>query len=580
MRAMDAFFEDLAAILSRHLALDREQAAIWIEKPRRPELGDYAFPCFRLAKTLKQPPVAIASRLADELGPVIEETGSFEPPRAIGPYLNFTMKPERLAAYVVQATLEGTHGYGALPSRDETVVIDFSSPNIARPLSIGHLRSTVIGNCLEQLFHHVGYRVVSINYLGDWGTQFGKLLTAYHRWFEGGLEQITVPVLFQLYVRYHQEVEEHPELEDEARAAFKVLEAGDEESLKLWRLFREVSLKGMAPLYELLGVQFKDISGESFYNLAAEQMIDRLIQNNLAEESDGALIIRTGEKNLGPFQLRKSDGSTLYSTRDLAALTDRVEKYDPVKILYVVGSEQRDHFRKLFNVARQFGVPESVELRHVPFGLYRLGKLKISTRAGRVLFMEDVLVKAVELARGLIEEKNPSLKTKDRVAHAVGVGAIIFADLVNDREKNIDFDWEAILNFDGETGPYIQYAHARTCGVLKKGGQRLEIDEQGSASSFDPAATGLLTSEEEQALLRALHAFPESIVNAVSNCRPSCIAQNLITVARMFSRFYHNCPVIQASGEQRAARLMLTRAVKNVLQGGLKLLGIEAPTSM
>jgi len=573
---MDIYRNKIVSILANHLAMDGQEITGWMETPPRPELGDYAFPCFRLAKHFRKSPVAIAAELCTALAPAIAQSGEFEAPRCEGPYINVTVRSAHLAGHVVKAALCGSHGFSALSDRGEIVIVEYSSPNIARPLSIGHLRSTVIGNSLIRLFRHAGYRTVGINYLGDWGTQFGKLLVAYRSWYEGSEEDVTVPVLLELYVRFHQEARERPELDDQAREAFRELEEGDDESLRLWKLFREVSLEGMVPLYDRLSVQFEDMSGESFYNDSSKDMIERVIASGLSEESDGALIVHTSEKNLGPFQLRKSDGTTLYSTRDLAALFDRIERYKPVKILYVVGSEQRDHFRKLFEVATKMGIPPGVEALHVPFGMYRMGSLKKSTRAGRILFMEDVLDKAVELARTLVEEKNPSLPGKDAVAAAVGVGAIIFADLASDREKNIDFDWDTILNFDGETGPYVQYAHARACSVLARAGVASNIEIPSNVETLAAALSGA----EEQVLIRALHRFPAAVLSGVDSFRPSSVTQSLLLIARAFSRFYHNCPVIQATGDQRTARLLLTRAVKTVLHYGLSLLGMQAPSSM
>lgn len=545
-------------------ALSLEQIAALIETPKQDEFGDAAFPCFTLAKQYKKAPVVIAQELADKLS-----HPSFTKVKAVGPYVNVFFNRQIVSNEVLNTILDEKEEYGNLYfGQEKTVVIDYSSPNIAKPFSMGHLRSTMIGNALKHICEKCSYEVVGINYVGDWGTQFGKLITAYKKW---GNEELVredpIRELFKLYVRFHEEVKEYPELEEEGRAWFKKLEDGNEEAVYLWNWFRHESLKEFSRIYELLGVEFSNFQGEAFYNDKMDDLVKLLEEKCLLEESDGAQVVNLEEEGMPPCLIKKSDGATLYATRDLTAALYRQNTYAFDKALYVVGEEQSLHFSQFFTVLKKIGFQWVEGMSHVPFGLILKDGKKMSTRKGKVVLLEEVLEEAIALAKKNIEEKNPNLKKKDEVARQVGVGAVIFHDLKNERMHNIEFSLEKMLKFEGETGPYVQYTHARTCSLLKK--SDVDIEKQDLQ----------LTDDISWTVIKLLHRFPQVVETAFAKYEPSHIAKYLLDVAQAFNKYYGNVRILEENTEKES-RLALVYAVAVVLKEGLRLLGMEAPEEM
>jgi len=570
-----AFKEELSTLLAELTPLTREEAESSLEIPPEPEMGEYAFPCFILARQLKKSPVEIAGELASR----VESRGLLEKAQPVGPYLNFHVNRPRLARELLPAITQGRETvFIGQEGQGKTVVVDYSAPNIAKPFGVGHLRSTVIGNALVRLYKTLGYRVVGINHLGDWGTQFGKLIVAFKHWGDDKkLRDNPVHYLYELYVRFHREVEADPDLEEEARQWFLSLEKDDPDALALWERFRSLSLEEFQRIYAYLGIEFDQYQGESFYNHMLEETVQLAREKGLVKESQGALIADLEPHGLPPCLLQKKDGATLYITRDLAAAIYRYEQYGFDQLLYVVGAEQTLHFRQLFKLLELMGYTWAQNCVHVPFGLIHFKDGRMSTREGKVIFLEDVLQRAVDLAYQVIEEKNPTLESKKEAARMVGLGAVIFGDLVNDRVKDIEFDWDKVLDFSGETAPYIQYSHARICSILRKAfGQEIpEIQPPGDRANLE-----LLTAPEEEQLLLSLARFEEQVKRAAADYKPSYLAHYLVTLARDFNRFYHNCPVLTAGEDRQATRLMLIDAVRIILARGLELLGIEAPREM
>ncbi len=564
---MENFKEQIAVILEGPTGLHREEIKLLLEVPPSPDMGDFAFPCFRLARTFKKGPAEIAAKLAGELG----ESTLLTRVSNAGPYLNFVLKRSVLAEDILSRIREGKQAYGS-SSRGggRAVVIDFSSPNIAKPFGVGHLRSTVIGHSLHRIYTFLGYKAVGINHLGDWGTQFGKTITAYKKWgSEAQLKRDPIGHLLQLYVRFHDEEEKDPQLEEEGRYWFRQLEEGNREALDLWQTFRDLSLREFQRIYRLLGIEFDSYQGESFYNERLAGTIAEIVNKGITRESQGALIVDLGE-DMPPCLLRKKDGATLYVTRDISAALYRFEHYRFAKALYVVGADQVLYFKQFFKVLKLMGLEWADRCQHVPFGLVRFKDGRMSTRKGKVILLEEVLNKAVQLSREIIAEKNPSLEDQETVARQVGIGAIIFGDLSNDRIKDVEFDWEKILDFSGETGPYIQYSHARICSILRKEAPSAKAPVMGEA----------YTAKEEESLLLQLGRFPAAVERAADLNKPSVIARYLIDLARDFNQFYHHCPVLKAEGDLKQARLLLADATREVLARGLYLLGIEAPEKM
>jgi arginyl-tRNA synthetase len=565
---MNKFIEEIVSLISKAVALPADEIREMVEIPPDAKLGDYAFPCFALSKRLKKAPAKIASDLASSLKPakLISEIYS------IGPYLNFKVDKAQLAEFVLMEILNEGENYGSDDSgKNKTVVIDFSSPNIAKPFGIGHLRTTVIGNALYHIYKILGFKVIRINHLGDWGTQFGKVILAYKMWGDEK-EFIKDPIatLYDLYVRFHREEELDPKLEEEARLWFKRLEDGDEEASALWTKFRQYSLEEFNRVYQMLGIEFDAIAGESFYNDMMESTIEELKSNGLAEMSQDALIVNLDRFGLPPCLLKKKDEATLYATRDIAAAIYRYNTYHFHKSLYVVGTAQRLHFQQLFKVLELMGYPWAKDCVHVDFGWIKFKQEMMSTRKGNIILLEDVLNKSVELARKIIEDKNPELGNKEEVAKQVGIGAVIFADLSTRRNKDIDFDWDQALSFDGESAPYAQYTHARLCSLMRKYGKPVN-----PKVNFE-----ILSTEEEVSIIKLLENFPQVIKSSAENYEPAFICTFLIDLCAAFNRFYQKYRIITEEIDLTNARMLLVKTIQVTLKNGLALLGIPAPEEM
>ena len=546
--------------------LSEEAIVEKIEQPKDLKLGDYAFPAFVLAKVLRKAPQMIAQELVEKI-----DTTNFEKVEAVGPYVNFFLDKAAFSEDVLHDVLTKQEHFGdATTGNGRQVPIDMSSPNIAKPMSMCHLRSTVIGKSIALLMEKSGYKPVKINHLGDWGTQFGKLMRAYELW--GSEEEVKndpINSLLGYYVRFHKEDVENPQLDDEARDWFKRLADGDEEATRLWKWFREESLKAFTTVYDRLGIEFDSYNGEAFYNDKMDEVVEILEDKGLLKESQGAQIVDLEKYNLNPALIKKTDGATLYITRDLAAAMYRKRTYDFAQSLYVVGNEQSNHFKQLKAVLKEMGYDWSDDIHHIPFGLITQGGKKLSTRSGRVILLEKVLDDAVALAKEQIEAKNPNLANKDQVAEEVGVGAVVFHDLKNERLNNFDFDLEEVVRFEGETGPYVQYSHARAMSILRKAG----------VTEIDPAKAYAVTDENAWETLRLLGEFPETVARAVAEYEPSVIAKYAIHLAKAFNKYYAHSKIL-VEDDQLEARLALVASVADVLKEALRLLGVAAPDEM
>jgi arginyl-tRNA synthetase len=569
---MQKLKQEIGLLLAPLVGMDPAEVIDLLETPPETAYGDIAFPCFALAKSRKKAPALIAKELSEELQG--KKGRLWDKSVTRGPYLNFHIAPEAFGREVLSQIQAGGEDYGKSDlGRGGNVTIDYSSPNIAKPFGVGHIRSTVIGHSLYLIYKALGYNSIGINHLGDWGTQFGKLIVAYRLWGqEDELEADPVNYLYRLYVKFHQVVEDEPGLDDEARAWFRKLEEDDEEAVSYWNRFRKLSLENYALIYDLLGIEFEYYHGESHYNDMLDRVIDLVQEKGIAKESEGALIIDLEPYGLPPVMLRKKDGATLYITRDLAAAIYRKETFDFARSIYVVGAEQVLHFQQLFKVLELLGFEWAADCVHVPFGLIRFKEGRMSTRAGKIILLDEVLKRSIKMARETIEEKNPDLADKESAAMAVGLGAVRFGDLSNDRIKNIEFDWDKVLDFSGETAAYIQYSHARICSILRKAGEEL--------TKWDDQAAALLVREEEVALVKTLALLPDKIIASAESYKPSILARYLIDVAREFNRFYHNCPVLTSEAELKHGRLLLISAARQVIANGLALLGITSPEEM
>ena len=538
-----------------------------LEIPPDTAMGDYAFPCFKLSKALRKSPVMIADQLAGSV-----QADFLSKVEAVKGYLNFFIDRATYAEKVLghaagQGVAYGSDNSGA----GKTVVLDYSSINIAKRFHIGHLSTTMIGNALYRLHKFFGWNAVGVNHLGDWGTQFGKMIAAYKRWGDhdtvaaGGVDEMV-----KLYVRFNAEAEEHPELNDEGRAWFKKIEDGDPEALEIFNWFKSVTLKDAERVYDMLGVKFDSYAGESFYNDKMQPIIDELKAKGLLIEDKGAQIVDLQGYGMPPALILRSDGATLYITRDLAAAKYRKDTYHFDKSLYGVAYQQDLHFRQLFKVLELMGYDWYSQCEHVSFGMVSYEGESLSTRKGNVVYLEDLLKQAVEKARAIIEEKSPELENKDEVARQVGIGAVVFFDLYNNRIKDIDFSWDRALNFEGETGPYVQYTHARACSVLRKA-------EGADGGAPDYAA---LTDPYSQDVVRLIEQFPDILKSAVNRSEPSMVTRYAVDLAQAFNKFYYENKVMVEDAGARAARLMLTDTTRRVLKQALWLIGIEAPERM
>ncbi|QQL46872.1 arginine--tRNA ligase [Streptococcus mutans] len=556
--------KEIAAIVP---ALEQETILNLLEKPKKSSMGDLAFPTFSLAKTMRKAPQIIASELVGQ----INNNSYFEKVEAVGPYINFFLNKSEISAQVLKEVIKKREDYAqAAIGQGRNIVIDLSSPNIAKPFSIGHLRSTVIGDALSNIFQKLGYETVKINHLGDWGKQFGLLIVAYKKWgSEEAVRAHPIDELLKLYVRINAETKNHPELDEEAREWFRKLENNDEEALALWQWFRDESLMEFNRLYAELGIDFDSYNGEAFYNDKMEEVVQLLAEKGLLEESKGAQVVNLEKYGIEhPALIKKSDGATLYITRDLAAAIYRKRTYDFAKAIYVVGQEQTAHFKQLKAVLAEMGYAWSKDIQHVSFGLVTKNGQKLSTRKGNVILLEPTIAEAVKRSLAQIDTKNPDLVNKEAVAHAVGVGAIKFYDLKTDRTNGYDFDLEAMVSFEGETGPYVQYAHARIQSILRK-------------ANFQPQAAEnyQLNDTESWEIIKLIQDFPNTIVKAADNFEPSLIARFAIHLAQSFNKYYAHTRILDDSPE-RDSRLALSYATATVLKEALALLGVEAPNEM
>ena len=537
-----------------------------LEYPADRKLGDIALPCFKLSKAIRMPPQKIAESLCAGLKASEECANVFEKIENVNGYLNFYISNDYLLK-----NLNGMSDpdYGSSDvGKGKTIVIDYSSPNIAKPFHIGHLRSTVIGQSIKNIHRFCGYECVGVNHLGDWGTQFGKLIVAYKKWGDKEtIEQRGIKALTEIYVRFHEEAEKDPSLEDEAREAFSKMEQGDSECIELWKWFVEISIAEFKKVYELIGADFESWNGESFYFDKTDEVVNALKEKNLLKLDNGAYIVSLDEYDMPPCLVLKSDGSTIYATRDIAAAFYRKKTYNFDKCIYVTSAGQSLHFAQFFKVIELMAEEWAKDLVHVPFGTVSIDGAKLATRTGNVILLEDLFREATEKTLEIINEKNPTLENKEEVASAVGVGAVIFHDLSNNRIKDINFIWDEVLNFDGNTGPYVQYTYARCCGILEKAGSY--------------GKDGVITHPSEVDIIKTLSLFPEKVEQARRDLEPSVISRYLLDVCQEFNRFYHDCPVLRAEDEKvRSTRLAIVEATSVVLSNGLKLIGLKRPKNI
>ena len=562
MNNKELIASELAKVID---SLDQDAILNLLEQPKSSDLGDIAFPAFSLAKVERKAPQAIAADIAEKI-----DQSAFEKVVATGPYVNFFLDKSKISDQVIKSVIEAGADYGQQDEgKGQNITIDLSSPNIAKPFSVGHLRSTVIGDALSNIFRKMGYNTIKINHLGDWGKQFGLLMVAYKKWgSKEAVEANPIDELLKLYVRINAEIENDPELDDEGRLWFKKLEDGDPEATELWQWFRDESLVEFNRIYKLLGVEFDSLNGEAFYNDKMDEAVQILEDKGLLKESKGASIVELDDVNLPPAMIKKSDGATLYITRDIATAIYRARTYNFVKNIYAVGQEQSNHFRQLKAVLKKMGFDWSDDMVHVDFGLVTKNRQKLSTRKGNIILLEPTLQEAISRAKAQIEEKNPELENKEEVAHAVGVGAVKFYDLKTDRRNGYDFDLEAMVSFEGETGPYVQYAYARIQSILRK-------------ANFTPStdATYSLNDPESWEIIKLLQDFSRVVKRAAENYDPSLIAKYAINLAQAFNKYYAHTRILDESPE-RESRLALSYSTAVVLKEALRLLGVDAPEKM
>lgn len=554
-------------LLSQNIeVLTSEEISQLIEIPPKPEMGDFAFPCFRLAKSYHKAPPMIAQDLKESIG----DQAFLSEIKVIGGYLNFYVDKAQYAQQIIDKYNNATDYGCSDQGKDKTICIDYSSPNVAKNFHVGHLRTTIIGNSLYKIFSKLGYKVVRINHLGDWGTQFGKLIVAYKKWgSREAVEEKGIEELMDIYVKFHEEAEKDDSLNDEARAWFLKMEQGNEEALEIWQWFRDISLKEFMRVYNILGMEFDSFAGESFYRDKTADVIKRLTDDGLLKESQGAMIVPLDEYDMPPCIVAKKDGSSIYATRDLAAILYRKATYNFDRCLYVTGLEQKLHFAQVFKVIELMGNDYAKNLVHIPYGLVSLKSGKISSRKGNVIFAEDLLRESINKTTSIIEEKNPDIPDKEEVAKQVGIGAIIFNDLYNQRIKDVIFDWNKLLNFDGETGPYVQYTYARASSVLRKIG---EVP--------DTIDYTLLTDEASIGLLKEIERYPQVIKDAAERYEPSVIARYSIDLAHAFNKFYHECQINVEDETSKYTRTNVVKIARYIIKDALSLLGIQCPEQM
>lgn len=554
--------------------LTLEEVMSMVEVPTDTKMGDYAFPCFKLAKTLRKAPPLIAKDVVGRL----EGNAAFEKVESVNAYVNMFLSRKGFMEEVVKEAVAEGDNYGrSTVGADKKVIVEYSSPNIAKPFHIGHIRSTVIGNSINKIYDFLGYDTVRINHLGDYGTQFGKMIVAYRKW--GNKEDVIkspIKTLLEYYTKFHVEVENDPSLDDDARAVFTKLENGSQEEVELWQWFRDESLKEFSRVYEMLGISFDSYAGESFYSDKMGRIVDWLKDKELLVESEGANIVELEEYGMSPALITKKDGSTLYITRDIAAAVYRKEHYNFHKNLYIVASQQNLHFQQWIKIVELMGCEWAKDCVHIPFGLVSLEEGTMSTRHGRVVFLEDVLNRAVEQTKEIIKEKNVATDNIEETAKMVGIGAVMFQELSNNRIKDYVFSWDKVLNFEGETGPYVQYTHARAASVLRKAEAEL-VKKASEVSALDMSH---VLSDSAYDLAKLIYEFPQVIMEAGDKYEPSVVTRHIVDIAQSFNRFYHDEYILVDDEAEKLAKLALVIAAKNTIKNGLYLLGIKAPEKM
>lgn len=561
------FKVEIAKKISELTDMEFDKVIGLIEIPPQGNMGDYAFPCFQLAKVMRKSPNMIAAELSGKVQP----DSLVEKAEAAGGYLNFFVNKTEYIKQLVEEVLEKGEKFGSSNAGEgKNVIVEFSSVNVAKPFHVGHLLNTMLGSALEKVYKHSGYNTIRINHLGDWGTQFGKQISAYKRWVdEEALEKEPISELFRIYVKFHEEAEKNPALEDEARAYFKKLEDGDPEVTELWQKFKELSLREFKELYKMLNVEFDSYAGESFYSDKMDEVVQMLREKNLLKESNGARIVDLEQFNLPPILILKSDGATIYATRDLAAAIYRKRHYDFYKNIYVVGGTQSLHFNQIFSTLGLMGFDWYKDCVHIGHGLVKFADKKLSTRKGDVVLAKDVINEAIHKTLEVIEHKNANLENKEDVARKVGMGALLYTFLKNNREKDVVFTWEDALNFDGDSGPYVQYTYVRGKSILRKAGN-VPAD----------ADLSYLSTEDEFELVKLLGAFKDSVKEATERYEPFVVLRNVTEIAKAYNKFYNSHPILNADDNVKNARLQLTKAVGIVIKTGLGLAGIETPENM
>lgn len=564
----------IAEIIAPHVeGLEVSEIREMVEVPADSKMGDYAFPCFKLAKLLRKAPPLIAKSIAEQ----IASDEIFEKVESVNAYVNMFISRDAFIDDVVKEVIAKGDAFGSSDiGAGRKVIVEYSSPNIAKPFHIGHIRSTVIGNSIYKIYDFLGYDAFRINHLGDYGTQFGKMICAYRHW--GNKEDVInepIKTLLSYYTKFHVEVETHPELDDEAREIFAKLEKGEPEEVALWQWFRDESLKEFTRVYKMLGIEFDSYNGESFYSDKMPRFVEELKEKGLLEESQGAQIVNLEEYGMSPALITKSDGSTLYITRDIAAAVYRKETYDFYKNLYIVASQQNLHFQQWIKILELMGYEWAKDCVHIPFGLVSLEEGTMSTRHGRVVFLEDVLNRAVDETRKIIKEKGVATDNIDETAKQVGIGAVIFQELSNNRIKDYVFSWDKVLDFNGETGPYVQYTYARAASLMR----RADAGALAKAQAGDIDVT-YIKSDAAYELVKLLEAFPAVVVEAAEKYEPSVVTRHIVDIAQSFNRFYHDEHIIVENIEEQAAKLALAQAARNTIKNGLGLLGIQCPERM
>lgn len=567
--------QNLAELLTEITNLPISNIYNLIEIPPQEDLGDYSFPCFQLAKEFKKNPAEIAKEIKEELSD--NKPDWLDEIKVAGPYLNFYLEPGFFAENLLKEIFlkRETFGHRGI-GKGKNVIVEYSSPNIAKPFHVGHAFTTILGQAISNIYEALGYNIIRMNHLGDYGTQFGKLIVAWRLWGdETELAKDPITELTRVYVKFHDELEKEPELEDEAREAFRKLEAKETAEVELWQKFRQVSLVEFNRLYDRLGIKFDNYNGESFYSDMIPEVVSLLEEKNLLEESEGAQLVDLSEFNLNPCIILKSDGTTIYASRDLAAILYRNQEYDYHKNIYVVGLPQTNHFQQVFAVLKKANFSKADQNVHVGFGTVKFKEGEFSTRKGNIILLEDLLNQSVDKTRKIIETNNPEM-TKEIIAETaekVGLAAVSYTYLRNSREKDIFFDWDEILDFEGDTAPYLMYTYARARSVLQKS----------NFSSIDISKIDftLLNSEAEFSLLKELYKYPDAIESAAKEYEPSILLRNISQIARSFNRYYHNVPILKTGdNDLRSARLALLEAICIVIQNGLKLVGIETVERM